>query len=307
MDDFYPTVRIILKSSISALTLYKNQMVQDEMEQSSAARPPVVSFVHFDLDPEQSNTVAKQAKKYEEAFCTLGWQICDFLSGAGDVWHLIPGMHWQDPTPDAPLLEFGEVMSALERVDLVWVTNLSAPPKSQTTADQIVQAVTELNKPTIFSYNALESDGSIEYDIPVNIDQKHPWHTVTTSSFVAESLTEQGLLTHVLEFETDVDVVEKIRHLLQDECDLGLLVKQGEAAALPPPSPITKAPPVPRINPISPTCVRNLSHKRYRYLHDRSNSERCRSMSDSEYGSTTFTSPFITCLPSPLSPIAMLG
>lgn len=174
--------------------------MQDQMENSASSQAPIIAFVHFDLHGEHFNGVAVEEVKYEKVFRNLGWQIRT-VAGEGDVSHLIPGMDI-DPGPDAPPIEYGLLLSAFKGVDVVWVLNLCSLPFNRRAADLVVQAVTELDVPTIFNHHDLPWEHDFDYDIPV--DKDRPWHNVTTSNFLLESLMEKGLTAHVIGTGWDV-------------------------------------------------------------------------------------------------------
>ena len=168
--------------------------MQNILGTSSPMRAPIVAFVHFDLHPEHFNGVAVEEEKYEKVFRTLGWQIRT-VAGEGDVSHQIPGMQI-NPSINDPPVEYARLLSAFNGADLVWVLNLCSLPFNRRAADLVVQAVSELNVPTIFNHHDLPWEHGFDYDVPV--DTRRPWHTVTTSNFLLESLTHKGLTAYVL-------------------------------------------------------------------------------------------------------------
>ncbi len=168
--------------------------MQDHLDHPSSARAPIIAFVHFDLHPEHFNGVAVEEVKYEQIFRTLGWQIRT-VAGEGDVSHLIPGMSIR-PGPGDPPVEYARLLSAFTGVDLVWVLNLCSLPFNRRAADLVVQAVSELNVPTIFNHHDLPWEHDFDYGLPINKNRR--WHTVTTSNFLLESLMAKGMTAHVL-------------------------------------------------------------------------------------------------------------
>lgn len=168
--------------------------MSEEPEQSVSPPAPTVAFVHFDLHPEHFNGITTQAEKLEKAFGALGWQLRT-VAGLGAVSHLIPGLQRQDLVPDA-LVQYDEILAAIRGVDLVWVINVCTSPYNRRAADLLVDAVTELQLPTIFNHHDLREDDDFEYYLPV--DQERPWHTVVTSKSPLEGVVQKSPTQHVL-------------------------------------------------------------------------------------------------------------
>lgn len=168
--------------------------MRDQLKKSPSQQAPIVAFVHFDLHPVHFNGVAAEEVKYEQVFRTLGWQIRT-VAGEGNVSHLIPGMQIRPPR-DGPLIRYDHVLSAFKGADLVWVLNLCSLPFNQRAADLVVRAVTELGVPTVFNHHDLPWEHGAEYNLPV--DEERPWHTVTTTPFLRESLRQRDMTAHVL-------------------------------------------------------------------------------------------------------------
>jgi hypothetical protein len=83
-------------------------------------------------------------------------------------------------------VKYNHLLSAFQGVDLVWILNLCSLPYNGKAADLAGRADSELNIPTIFNHHDLPWEHGFDYNVP--IDTKRPWHTVTTSKFLLESI-----------------------------------------------------------------------------------------------------------------------